>query len=93
MRVSMVKGSYYQQVMTFIFGLRLTAKLKLQFQSGIPLFKSLDLALYLSYMQNFKHFNAENRNQALNTKQLCSIHGDVTFKSVRFAFSVVLAGM
>ena len=35
-RESMVRGSYCQQVMTFFyfFGLQLTARLKLQFQSG-----------------------------------------------------------
>ena len=45
----MVRGSYCQQVMTvfffFFFGLQLTARLKLQFQSGTPLFKNLDLPL------------------------------------------------
>ena len=40
----MVRGSYCQQVMAFFFffGLQYTAGLKLQFQSGTPLFKSLD---------------------------------------------------
>ena len=39
----MVMGSYCQQVITFFFfGLQLTVRLKLQFQSGTPLFKSLD---------------------------------------------------
>ena len=39
----MVRGSYCQQVVTFFFfGLQLTARLKLQFQSERPPFKSLD---------------------------------------------------
>ena len=46
----MVRGSYCQQVMrffsSFFFGLQLTARLKLQFKSGTPLFKSLDPPLY-----------------------------------------------
>ena len=39
----MVRGNYCEHVMTFFFffGLQLTARLKLQFQSGTP-FKSLD---------------------------------------------------
>ena len=37
----MVRSSYCQQVMTF-FCLQFTARLKLQFQSGTPLFKNLD---------------------------------------------------
>ena len=33
----MVRGSYCQQVMTFFFfGIQLTGRLKLQFQSGTP---------------------------------------------------------
>ena len=36
----MVMESYCQQLMTFCFGLQLTARLKLQFKSGTPLFKS-----------------------------------------------------
>ena len=48
----MVRGSYCQHVMTFfffffVFGLQLTARLKLQFQSGTPLFKSLDPPLFI----------------------------------------------
>ena len=43
----MVRGSYCQQVMTFFFfsfffGFQLTARLKLHFQSGTLLSKSLD---------------------------------------------------
>ena len=34
----MVRGSYCEQVMTF-FGLQITARLKLQFQSGTPFLK------------------------------------------------------
>ena len=45
-----VGGSYCQQVMTlsFFFGLQLTARLKLQFQSGTPFFKSQDPPLFNS---------------------------------------------
>ena len=42
---TMVRGSYCQQVMTFFF--LVFDLLKLQFQSGTPLLKSLDLPLVL----------------------------------------------
>ena len=52
----MVRGNCCQQVMTFFFssffGLLLTARLKLQFQSGTPLFKSLDPPLMCTEKQN-----------------------------------------
>ena len=49
----MVRGSYCQQVMTFFFFWSSTyTRLKLQFQSGTPLFKSLDPPLCL--MQKLK---------------------------------------
>ena len=58
----------------FFFGLQLTVRLKLQFQSGIPLFKSLDPPLWMvqhlqvdsgwmeeTVSEDYEHFSTCNK--------------------------------
>ena len=47
----MVRGIFFLYFF-FLFGLQPTARLKLQFQSGTPLFKSLDPPLFTQHESN-----------------------------------------